>query len=150
MGNSAHNRSDWEQQFLLYRKALAKLTIAVEILQPNEEENLELEVIDVLLKDGLIRRFEYTFEAAWMLMQKYEYTNSNKTVKGPENAILAGLKSGLIKDADGWMAMLKSRSESSLKYAEESTHAIFQKIMESYYLLFLNFEEKMTGILSGE
>lgn len=147
MENSAQNRGDWEQPFLLYRKALAKLTIAVEILQPNEEENLELEVIDVLLKDGLIRRFEYAFEAAWMLMQKYEYSQSNNTVKGPESAILAGLKSGLITNADGWMAMLKSRKDSSLKYEEESTHAFFQKIMESYYLLFLNFEEKMVEIL---
>jgi len=148
MKNAGQNESGWEQHFLLFRKALAKLSVAVDILKPNEEENLELEEVDDLLREGLIKRFEYTHEHAWTLMKEYALYLENKTVKGPKDSTLEGLKMGLIVDADGWMSMLASRHEITRMYDEESTAVLFQKILESYYLLLLIFEEKMEGLLS--
>ena len=58
----------WQQRFNNYRKALAKLTQAVELLssQINHEE-----AVDELLQEGLIQRFEYTHELAWKVMKDY-------------------------------------------------------------------------------
>ena len=47
----------WQQRFSNYRKALVKLNQAVVLLS----EQIEREaVIDELLQEGLIQRFEYT------------------------------------------------------------------------------------------
>ena len=51
----------WQQRFSNYRKALAKLTQAVELLSKQIERE---EAVDELLQEGLIQRFEYTHELA--------------------------------------------------------------------------------------
>ena len=52
----------WQQRFNNYRKALVKLTQAVELLSDRIERE---EAVDELLQEGLIQRFEYTHELAW-------------------------------------------------------------------------------------
>jgi nucleotidyltransferase substrate binding protein (TIGR01987 family) len=137
----------WEQRFSDYRKALVKLSIAVNIFKPNEEENLELEEIDDLLKEGLIKRFEYTHELAWKVLKDYAAYLGNTNVKSAKESTREGLKMGLITDAEEWMAMLTSRNETSLLFDENTIDALFEKILETYYLLLLKFEEKMGELL---
>jgi nucleotidyltransferase substrate binding protein (TIGR01987 family) len=139
----------WLKQLSDYRKALSKLTIAIEIFKPNEEENLELEDVDDLLKEGLIKRFEYTHELAWNVMKDYASFMGNTKVKGAKDSTHAGYKIGLISDADEWMAMLETRSKASLLSDKNAVEDVFEKILESYYLLFLKFQEKMEGIHSA-
>lgn len=52
----------WAQRLDNYRKALRKLSKAVEIVAKKLDWG---EDVDDLLKDGLIQRFEYTHELAW-------------------------------------------------------------------------------------
>lgn len=139
----------WLQQFSDYRKAFAKLIIAITIFKPNEEENLELEDIEDLLKEGLIKRFEYTHELAWNVMKDYAAFRGNTKIKGAKDSTIEGYKMGLISNADEWMAMLVSRKEAMLLFNENAVEDIFEKILESYYLLFLKFEEKMEEIQSA-
>jgi hypothetical protein len=58
------NDTSLEQRYSEYTKAFAKLTITVNIFKPNKEENLELEDVEDLLKEGLIKRYEYIHELA--------------------------------------------------------------------------------------
>ena len=58
----------WQQRFNNYRKALAKLNQAVELLSKQIERE---EAVDELLQEGLIQRFEYTHELAWKVMKDY-------------------------------------------------------------------------------
>ena len=47
----------WQQRFANYRKALVKLTQAVDLLSKQTGGET---VVDELLQEGLIQRFEYT------------------------------------------------------------------------------------------
>ena len=58
----------WEQRFNNYRKALGRLSQAVDIVQRQMEWD---EDVDDLIKEGLIQRFEYTHELAWKVMKDY-------------------------------------------------------------------------------
>jgi nucleotidyltransferase substrate binding protein (TIGR01987 family) len=137
----------WEQQFSNYKKALAKFTIAIKIFAPNEEENLEYEDVDDLLKEGLIKRFEYTHELAWNVMKDYAASHGNNAIKHARDATREGLNLGLINEAEEWMDMLTSRAETLRLYDDEIAAALFEKILETYYLLLLKFEERMQYLL---
>jgi nucleotidyltransferase substrate binding protein (TIGR01987 family) len=141
------NINHWEQHFSAFKKAMEKLTIAIDIFKPNEEDNLELEEVDDLLKDGMLRRFEYTHEFAWKVMKEYAASKGNTKIKGPKDATREGLKMGLIEDEGEWMDMLTTRNEILSLDSDKSSIDIFEKIMEHYYLLFLNFEAKMGGLI---
>lgn len=58
----------WIQRFNNYRRALAKLSTAVKTMTSESDFSSD---IDELLKEGLIRRFEYTHELAWKVMKDY-------------------------------------------------------------------------------
>jgi len=137
----------WEQRFSDYRKAMKKLTIAINVFNPNEEENLESEEIDDLLKEGMIKRFEYTHELAINVLKDYAAYKGHHTIQGPKDATRNGFKMGLIENSDEWMAMLATRNETSFLYKEKSVNEIFEKILEVYYLLLLKFEEKMVELI---
>lgn len=141
----------WEQQFLNYRKALVKLTVAINIFKPEEdEENFELEEVDELLKEGMIHRFEYTFALAWKCMKAFIEFKSHKTTSGYANVIQEAYQLGLIANTDAWLEMIKTISNAGHTYTGETTEEIFEKLIESYYALFLSFELKMKTLLIKE
>jgi hypothetical protein len=82
-------------------------------------------------------------------MKDYAAFMGNTKIKGAKDSTLEGNKMGLISHADEWMAMLASRKETQLLFNENAVEDIFEKILESYYLLFLKFEEKMEEIHSA-
>jgi len=53
----------WTQRFSNYRKALAKLSAAV--------VNEDVDSYSDLEKEGLVKRFEYTYELAWKTLQDF-------------------------------------------------------------------------------
>lgn len=140
----------WEQQFSSYRKALLKLTVAINIFKPEEgEENFELEEVDELLKEGLIHRFEYIFGMALNSMKAYIEFQRHKPVSGSANVIREAYHLGLISDAEAWLDMIKTISNASHTYSKTTTEEIFDRLIDSYYALFLAFETKMKLLRTG-
>ena len=141
----------WEQQFLAYRKALVKLTVAINIFKPEEgEENFELEEVDELLKEGFIHRFEYTSVLAWNSMKAYTEFQGHKPISGSANIIREAYKIGLIADSEAWLDMIKSINNAAHTYSQTTTEEIFEKLIDSYYALFLAFETKMKQLSIGK
>ena len=141
----------WEQQFSSYRKALLKLTVAINIFKPDEdEENFELEEVDELLKEGLIHRFEYTYGLACNSMKAYAEFQSHKTISGITNIIREAYKLGLIADAEAWLDMMKTINNASNTYKEEMTEEIFEKLIDSYYALLVAFENNLKMLHIGK
>lgn len=129
----------WLQRFSNYRKALAKLSKAVDIVSSQMEED---EDIDELLEEGLIQRYEYTHELAWKLMKDYAEYQGITGIVGSRDAIRQTLQFGLIDD-ENWMRSISDRNLTSHQYDEDTAKAIIENITEVYYPLFVKYEKVM-------
>lgn len=155
--NSRMEDIRWEQRFSNYNKALTKLDESVKYIQHNfldDENELDTEdlgyVVDELIKEGLIQRFEYTHELAWNVMKDYAFFQGNSTVGGSRDATREAFKLQIIDNADTWMDMILSRNKTTHTYNEETANEIFGKIINEYFPLFLNFRNVMEEKKSGE
>lgn len=141
----------WEQRFSNFHKAFRKFLSAVTVVKENleGESTLSNKLIQEILKEGLIQRFEYTHQLAWNVMKDYAEYQGNNEIGGSRDATREAFKMGLITDAEGWMDMIKSRNETSHTYNEETAQAIILKIINHYHPLFLEFGKKMNSLKSG-
>lgn len=145
----------WEQRFSNFNKALLKLEESVNYIKHtylnNEPDTENLgSVVEELIKEGLIQRFEYTHELAWNVMKDYAFFQGNSTVGGSRDATREAFRLLIIEKAEIWMDMIQSRNKTSHTYNEEIANEIFDKIINDYFQLFLDFQIKMEEKRSGE
>ncbi|WP_430809723.1 MULTISPECIES: nucleotidyltransferase substrate binding protein [unclassified Carboxylicivirga] len=147
----------WEQRFSNYNKALKKLSEAINYIKKELQKNeLEIEnedaegVLEEIIKEGLIQRFEYTYEMAWNVMKDYAFYQGNSEIGGSRDAIRFAFSTKLIENGDMWMDMIKSRIKTSHTYNEETANEIYLKIINEYHSAFLKFQEVMEGKRTGE
>lgn len=129
----------WLQRFSNYRKALAKLGKAVDIVSWEMDMDSD---IDELLEEGLIQRYEYTHELAWKVMKDYAEYQGITGISGSRDAIRQTLRFGLIDD-DNWMNSIWDRNLTSHQYDEDTAHSVVRNIIEIYYPLFVKYEKVM-------
>ncbi|MBF4505480.1 nucleotidyltransferase substrate binding protein [Flavobacterium sp. JLP] len=147
----------WEQRFSNFNKALLKLDESVNYIKQNyldDKDELDADnlgyVVEELIKEGLIQRFEYTHELAWNVMKDYAFFQGNSTVGGSRDATREAFRLHIIENAEMWMDMIQSRNKTSHTYNEEIANEIFNKIINDYFQLFLDFQKKMKEKKSGE
>ena len=133
----------WQQRFNNYRKALVKLTQAVELLSDRIERE---EAVDELLQEGLIQRLEYTHELAWKVMKDYAEYQWYMDVRGSRDGIRKALEMGLIDDKR-WMETIEDRNLTVHNYDNEIAQEIYENIMQVYYPLFMDFAKKMQSLI---
>lgn len=147
----------WEQRFSNFRKALKKLSEANDMvvgrLKENEadkhNDHEAAGVVEDIIKEGFIQRFEYTFELAWNVMKDYALYQGNTDISGSRDAIRFAYSTNLIDNGDTWMEMIQSRIKTSHTYNEETANEIFLKVLNEYYPEFLKFEKMIKGKISG-
>ena len=133
----------WHQRLSNYNKALNKLENAVEFinisfLDENEKKIMDLGlVLDEMIKEGLIKRFEYTHELAWNLMKDYAEYQGNNNVGGSRDATREALQLKIIEDGEIWMDMIQSSNKTTYTYNEATANEIYHKILEESFRLFL-------------
>ncbi len=126
----------WKQRFNNYEKALLMLKNFIEVDKLNIRE-----------EQGLIQCFEYTYELAWNVMKDYFEFQAEEGINGSRDAIKLSFKRNLITNGEGWMDMIKSRIKSSHTYNNEIADEIVEKILNQYFDLFIEFEQKMKTFL---
>ena len=131
----------WEQRFSNYNKALMKLSEAIGYVNKKPKE----EVLDEILKEGIIQRFEYTHELAWNVMKDFLLEIGDVTLYGSKDATREAFKTELIKDGDVWMEMIKSRNKTLHTFNEEIAQEIYLRILNEYHSAFIQFQEVMEG-----
>jgi nucleotidyltransferase substrate binding protein (TIGR01987 family) len=138
----------WEQRFSNFLKALNKLQQAVDYSKAiiNEKEEPIDEILDDLIKEGLIQRFEYTHELAWNVMKDYAEYQGNNNISGSRDATREAFQMKLIADGKLWMNMISSRNITSHSYNEETADEIFSLILNVYHPAFCEFKSKMETI----
>ena len=147
----------WEQRFSNFMKALSKLTQAIEYVSHNfpdkknivEIDDLEI-ILDEIIKEGLIQRFEYTHELAWNVMKDYANYQGNNNVGGSRDATREAFQLQLISNGKIWMEMIGSRNKTSHTYNEDTANEIYSSILNEYYNAFLEFQTNMEEKRSGE
>ena len=137
----------WEQRFSNYKKALQKLSEAVEFINLNANGgNNSDDVLVKIIKEGLIQRFEYTHELAWNVMKDYAFYQGNTNIAGSRDATREAFQMNLIHNGEIWMDMIGSRNKTSHTYDEFTADEIYTKILHEYYTEFLAFEKTMDTI----
>ncbi|EOD01784.1 nucleotidyltransferase substrate binding protein [Caldisalinibacter kiritimatiensis] len=112
----------WKQRYENFTKAYNQLSLAIE----------DFDNLSVLEKEGLIQRFEYTFELAWKTLKDY-LEAQEVSVSFPREVIKAAFHYGLIEDGDVWMDMLEKRNLMANTYNEERFKLAVTNIKVSYY-----------------
>lgn len=109
-------------------------------------EALNEEPTEVVI-DGILHRFEFTFELSWKLIKSYlEYMGIVETSGSPREAIQNGFKQGIIADGEEWINMMISRNNLSHIYDEKTSREIYTKIKDKYISLFLQLKGRLENI----
>lgn len=118
-----------------FSKALERLK---EALQEDETE---------IVVDGVLHRFEFTFELAWKTMKDYlEYDGVINKIGSPREIIKEAFKYGLIEDGEEWIKMMLARNSLSHLYDQETSREIYSDIKEEYVNLLENLNGKLEEI----
>ncbi|MGI6413307.1 MAG: nucleotidyltransferase substrate binding protein [Syntrophomonadaceae bacterium] len=117
-----HKEIRWQQRYENFDKAFQQFKAAI----------LEFARLNVLEKEGLIQRFEYTFELAWKTLKDY-LEAQGVIATFPREVIKEAFRYELIKDGETWMDMLEKRNLLAHTYNEERFQYALRKIKEEYY-----------------
>ncbi len=114
----------WKQRHQNFDRAFALLQSALSD-GPVALSRLEAE--------GVIQRFEYTFELAWETLKDYmDYGGIQLPIVTPRTVLRAALNSGMLHHGDAWLEMLSHRNLMSHTYDEAHFQAAFRAIAERY------------------
>ena len=99
----------WKQRFENFERGYLLLRSAL--------ENRRLDQFSQLEQEGVIQRFEYTFELAWKTLKDYlENVGITLDQIHPRAVIKAAFAAKLLEDGEAWMDMLAARNLMSHTY----------------------------------
>ena len=114
----------WKQRFSNFSRALSLLREAM------EEDLFSLKQLE---KEGIIQRFEYTFELAWkVLKDKMEFDGIVLDQISPKTVVRQAFAAKYINDPDTWLKMIGDRNLMSHTYDFVKFEAVIQSIADSY------------------
>lgn len=129
-----------------YKNALIKLE---EALEKQEIVDLQQDTMQIII-DGVLHRFEFTFELAWKTMKDYlEYMGITEKIGSPRENIQQAFKQGIIEDGEMWIKIMLARNELSHLYDEQASRRIYSEIKNSYIKEFKKLEEKLEEALKN-
>ena len=99
----------------LLENALASLREGLKISNPTELE-----------RDGIIQRFEFSFELCWKTIRKVLLAlGRNDLSASPRPILRAGFEEALIDDLDSWFEFLESRNSIAHVYNKEVANNLY-------------------------
>ncbi|OHE74630.1 MAG: hypothetical protein A2007_05005 [Verrucomicrobia bacterium GWC2_42_7] len=116
----------WELRFQNFERAFNLLNEVFD----GEEKGRELSVLE---KEGVIQRFEYTFELAWKTLKDFlEYKGIVLQDITPRTVIREAIGAKIIEEGQPWMDMLDHRNLMSHTYSEKNFIKAFEAIQNQY------------------
>ena len=96
------------------------------------KEALAQEETDIVI-DGVLHRYEFTFELAWKTLKDYlEYLGIPMNTGSPREVIKESFAHNLISDGETWIKMMLARNSLSHLYDEETSRQIYIAIKNEY------------------
>ena len=104
-----------------------------------------VEALSQLGREGVIQRFEYTFELAWLtLKDRLEYDGVALTTVTPRNVIRQAFQEKLVVGGDAWIDMLTDRNLMSHTYDFALFEAVISRINARYLPILSELYELLT------
>ena len=125
----------WIQRYANFHKTCQRL---LEVT----EGGCTIDDLSELEQEGLVQRFEYTFELAWKVLQDLLNYKGYEFMSGPNGTLKMAFEDGLITQHEGWSRMTKSRNTLSHVYDDEEARAITLLIFNEYAPLLKDLDEK--------
>lgn len=116
------NNVRWKQRFENFEKAYNQLSDAV----------VRFDTLDDLAKEGLVQRFEYTFELAWKTLKDF-LESQGEDVKFARDVIKKGFNTEIIVKGEVWLEMLQKRNLMAHTYNENHFNEVLDSIVNTYY-----------------
>lgn len=114
----------WQQRFRNFQRAFLLLREAMES---------DLSEFSQLEKEGVIQRFEYTFELAWkVLKDKMEYDGILLDQISPKSVVRQAYQSKYINDAETWLKMIGDRNLMGHTYDFSKFEQVLESVKDSY------------------
>lgn len=85
-----------------------------------------------VVRDGLIQRFEFTYELAWKTTKEYLEEIGIMEINSPKAVFKEAFAQKLISGEDLWLLMIKDRNMTSHLYQEQVAQEIAERIKEKY------------------
>lgn len=101
---------------------------------------------DELEKDGVIQRFEFTFEILWKTIKLF-LKHQGVDVKTPRECLKEAFRIGIIDDEENFLDMLEDRNVTTHLYDKEESEQIFIRIKNNYILSFENVLDKLKKLV---
>lgn len=122
--NQQHADVRWQQRFANFQRAFLLLREAME--RPLSE-------LSQLEKEGVIQRFEYTFELAWkVLKDKMENDGLILDQVSPKAVVRQAYAAKYIDKPETWLRMIGDRNLMSHTYDFVKFEAVIQSIASEY------------------
>ena len=96
-----------------------------------------------VIRDGVIQRFEFTYELAWKTTKSYLELIGIAEVNSPKAVIKEAYAQRLISDEAGWLQMLRDRNMTSHMYNNKIAEEILARIQKIYIREFELLLEKL-------
>lgn len=136
----------WQYRFDNYKRAFGLLREAIELSTRRPLADLE--------REGVIQRFEFTWELAWKLLNDLLVAEGvHLDTVTPRSVLRAAFKARLISDGEAWMKALDARNRMSHTYDSNAVGRVVDEIARDYLRLFdelhLFVLEKLNGLNDG-
>jgi len=126
----------WKQRFVNFDKAFNQLKSAIDI---------GIDSLSDLEKEGLIQRFEYTFELAWKTLKDL-LESKGIEAKFPRDVIKHAFSAEIISDGEVWMDMLDKRNLMAHSYSETNFKESMDAIFNDYFSLIEDLHKKLQDL----
>ena len=114
----------WHYRFRNFSRAFSLLSRALEG---------EIEELNDLEKEGVIQRFEYTFQLSWNTLKDHlEQDGVVMQSVTPRSVIRTAAAAGMITDGQTWIQMLEDRRNTSHLYNIEMLDNVVGNIRDNY------------------
>lgn len=122
----------WQQRLINFNKAFNQL-----------EKFIQVEILNEMEEQGLIKSFEYTYELAWKTLQDLLKDKGYIDINGPKPVIQQSFQDGYITEGKGWMRMHNSRNLTSHTYDQTTAKEVIESIRNEYYFLLNSLQERL-------
>jgi nucleotidyltransferase substrate binding protein (TIGR01987 family) len=116
----------WKQRLQNFDRAFMLLRSAL--------DSKPLDAFNELEREGLIQRFEYTYELAWKTLRDYlEENGITVNPVTPRNVIKEAFAAKIVTDGQAWIDMMLDRNRLSHTYDFNTFTSVLEAVVKRYF-----------------